>query len=141
METLTPQEQAKQFIADMNAKAEELYTVRAELSTREEEYKQKTDNLFAREAELRAKILEDLRTIGLKSIKVTAGDSYFISKREKYLPKDLMKFDRWARENNLVTINNEMVKTHLGRMETLPDFIEKVETESISVRKAPTKND
>ena len=124
----------------MNSRAEELYKVRAELGTREEEYKQKTDTLFAREAELRSQILEDLRTIGLKSIKVMAGDSYFISKREKYLPKDLVKFDRWARENNLVTVNNEMVKTHLGRMETLPDFIEKVESESISVRKASTKD-
>lgn len=138
------QAQTAKYIADMNGRAEELHRVRGELQTREERYKQETDDLFKREAELREQLLEDLKVIGLKSIKVVAGDSYFISKRIKYLAKSVIHFESWARENNLVKIDNEMVKTYLWRVEShgeqLPDFIEKVESDSISVRKAPAKD-
>lgn len=139
------QAQTARYISDMNGRAEELHRVRMDLKTREERYKQETDDLFKRESELREQLLEDLKVIGLKSIKVAAGDAYFISKRTKYLAKSVIHFESWARENNLVKIDNDMVKTYLGRVEShgeqLPDFIERVESESISVRKSSAKEE
>lgn len=130
---------ARSFMDDMNKLAEELYSVRQSLNTREEEFKKKTDDLYTKEAELKAILLEQLKAVGLKSVKVASGDSWFISNRPSVEILKESEFTAWAIEQNLVKPDSERIKQKLKDIVAhggeLPSSVRLVDRDSISIRK------
>lgn len=130
---------AANYIQKMNERAEELSKVRAEIRVREEKWKEETDHLFARERELKESLLDDLQSIGLSSVKVASGESYFISKTHDFEIKNPLQYDSWARDQRCVRIDKLLVKQRLNaalKKGELPEFVQPVERETISVRQA-----
>lgn len=131
---------AKAFMQEMNDLAEELYKVRSDLSTREERFAKETDENYAKEALLKAQLLERLKAVGLKSVKVSSGDSWFISNRPSVEVLQEHNFNAWAVEQNLVKPDTDKIKAKLKAMveknETLPPSVRLVDRDSISIRKS-----
>ena len=124
----------------MKKKAELLYLTRQSLGSIEERFKEETDSLYKHEAELKAELLEDLKTVGLKSIKVASGDSFFISNRPGVEVKNEIAFNAWAIKEKLVKPDTERIKAFLkglvDRKVKLPPCVEFTNRDSISIRKA-----
>ena len=85
-------------------------------------------------------LLEDLKTVGLKSIKVASGDSFFISNRPGVEVKNEIAFNAWAIKEKLVKPDTERIKAFLkglvDRKVKLPPCVEFTNRDSISIRKA-----
>lgn len=132
------QKAAANFVAEMNARAERLAEVRGKLREREEQYKADTDAWFAEERQLKEQLLADLKTIGLKSIKTTSGESYVISTTHAYEARNPLELERWATEQRLVRVDRELIKSKLRTLDRagqLPEFITVIDKETISIRK------
>lgn len=128
---------AKDFIAAMNASAENLYAVRLRIRTKEERFKQETDADYAEEKALKADILAALKTIGLSSVKTAAGESYSISHTHDFVVKNPIAYDGWVKDHRFVREDKVLVKQGLTKAlkeGTLPEFVEAVPRETISVR-------
>lgn len=138
-------EQAKDFVSEMNAKAEELYVVRQNLNTREERFKKETDELYMQEAALKAELLTSMKAVGLKSVKVSNGDSFIISKRPAIEVLNESSFNLWAIKQKLVKPDLEKIKAHLKSLvkmgKELPLSVEFTNRDSVSVRKAGSKEE
>lgn len=133
---------AKSFVKEMNDMAEELYQVRVSLNTQEERFKRETDDLYNKEAFIKAQLLERLKAVGLKSVKVSSGDSWFISKKIGVSVLNELSFNAWATKNKLVKPDIEKAKDFLKKMienkKELPPCVEFVDKDSISIRKSKT---
>lgn len=129
------------FMKELHDKAEKLRETRAWLSKREEQFKKDTEEHFALEASLKGELLQGLKVLGLKSVKVSTGESVIISTRKSFAFSNEIAMTKWAQENNLVRPDKELMKQKLTGLlsegEKLPKFVEVVESESISLKKAP----
>ncbi len=131
------------FMADLNKRAERLYEVRREIERRDAEYKATNEALWGEENELKAKLITDLSAINLKSIKVASGDSFAIVKKTMFgFDPTNPKIKEWGIANNIMTIDKDLAKIKFNNIVKangqLPEGVEKVERESITVRKAAT---
>lgn len=137
--TKKAQTQAVKFVSEMNKVAEKLSKTRDEIRTREESWKKETDQLFADEKALKELLLQNLKTIGLQSVKVASGESYYISTTNDFKFPDPLVEEKWARENRCVRIDRTVLKQHLReayKKDELPEGVEVTERETINVRKA-----
>lgn len=139
----TTTDHAKTFMAEMNTLAEELYVVRQGLNTREERFKEETSTLYEKEAVLKADLLERLKAVGLTSVKVSSGDTWFISKRPVVDVKNELALQAWAIDQKLVKPDQDKIKARLKDMVAekvdLPTFLGLSDRETISIRKAEVK--
>lgn len=137
-----PGKAAAAFMGDLNAKAERLRQARKLLATREERYRKETEDLFREVATLKAAVLQGLKMVGLSSVKVRGGDTYFIAKRPTFEIKNPLSLRSWAVKQHLVRVDKEALHTRLldlSRKKKLPSFVVKREMETISVRKPDQK--
>lgn len=130
---------AAKFMKDLSFKAERLHKVRKDLATREERYARETESLFQEESNLKADLLSGLKLVNLASVRVRAGDTFFISKRSAFAFSNIKSLETWAVKNRLIKVDNELVKQKLKKIDTtkglrLPSFVERTEVETISVR-------
>lgn len=136
----TAKSAAAKFVGKMNDRAERLSVVRALINDRDEEYKRQTEALFTEEKELKEGLLEDLKTLGLSSVKVSSGDAYVISHKKDFIINDPIAANSWAKQNNCARVDKRILDTRLGEMlkkgDELPAFVEVSERETISIRKA-----
>jgi len=131
----------KPTIDTMKKTGEELAAVRAELRGREEKWKEETDHLYEREAELKAKLLADLDGVGLASFKSSSGEMYSISQGQEFQVVNPIALDAWARTNRCVAIDKKALKSRLldaFKKGQLPDFVKAVPKKTISI-KGPKK--
>lgn len=131
---------AKDFMKGMNELAEELHKVRIDLNTREERFEKETSENYAKEALLKSQLLERLKAVGLKSVKVSSGDSWFISNRPSVEILQEKTFNAWAEEKGWVKPDSENIKQNLkimiDRGMELPSCVRLVDRDSISIRKS-----
>lgn len=135
---------AQNFIGEMNKIAEELFNVRKALQPREEQFEEMkrkfeedTQELYAKESELKSKLIEDLNMIGLRSIKVKSGDSISMVKTRKLdiiEPKALMD---WAIKKQLASLDRIKIKAELESMvkagQKMPEFVSLKEVDTIKL--------
>lgn len=129
----------KSFMAEMNDTAESLYKVRSELNNREEKFKKETDEMYNLEALLKSQLLEKMKAVGMKSVKVESGDSWIISKKPAVEILNEAEFTVWAIKNKLIMPDKTKIKNKLQTMvknnEELPLCVEFTNNDSISIRK------
>lgn len=128
---------AADFMKGLHSKAEKLKETREFLAQREEEYKKMTDEAFATEKKLKEELLGDLKTLGLKSVKVANGDSFFISPRKSFIIKNEIAMMKWAELNKLMKPDTILLKQKLEacfKSNALPSFAEVEVKESISFK-------
>lgn len=130
---------AREEIDLLNSKAERLAEVRKIIRTTEERFKQETDSVYAEEKELKSELLLGLKMVGLSSVKTTAGDSYFISRKNDFIIINPLEADKYARDERCVRIDKRILDQRLARAlkeGQLPGFVKAEERETISVRSA-----
>jgi len=133
------QKSAANFIAGMNATAEKLAVVRAELGRREEAFKEQTDALYTEERALKEELLGALKTVGLSSVKVASGEAYSISRVPTFRFVNPLVEDKWAREHHCVRVDRtmlgQMLRKEYERGQLSTAEVEVGERETISIRK------
>lgn len=128
---------AANFVKDVSAKAEQLHKLRKGIDALKEKHKREMDERFAIVSNLKAEVLAGLKLIGLSSVKVRGGASYYISKTHGFQVKSEIHLQGWAKERGLVRPDMERVKQELKKLakaEKLPSFVEPVDGETISYR-------
>jgi len=138
-----PASAAADFVKDVSAKAERLHKLRASIDKVKEKHQRELEGVFAEVSNLKAEVLSGLKIIGLSSVKVRGGASYYISKSKGFQIKSPIHLDGWAMERRLVKPDMDRVKQELRKLakeDKLPSFVEPVETETISYR-SNKKND
>jgi hypothetical protein len=132
-------------VKDVSAKAERLHKLRKGIDAMKEKQRIELEARFAEVATLKAEVLSGLKLIGLSSVKVRGGASYYISKTHGFQVKSQIHLDGWAREKGLVRPDMDRVKQELKKLakaEKLPSFVEPVDGETISYRSnKPAKGD
>ena len=132
------QKAATDYVASMKAKAEELAGVRLELGSREARFKEETAVLYEREAALKGELMENLKTLGLSSIKASTGESYAITRVPTFKFTNPIAEDAWARSHQCTTIDRKTLAVKLKlafERKELPTEVEVGERETISIRK------
>lgn len=141
----TEADHAANFMAGLHSKSEELYKVRMWLNDREENFKKETEAMYAKEAELKAQLLGNLNTLGLKSVKVKSGDSFYITKSSGVEVLNETLLVDWAIKNKIAKPDSKMLKEKLKSMikkgEEIPTFVKFYEKDSIGVRRASQKEE
>lgn len=136
---------AANFVKDVSAKAERLHKLRKGIDAMKEKQRIELEARFAEVSTLKAEVLSGLKLIGLSSVKVRGGASYYISKTHGFQVKSQIHLDGWAREKGLVRPDMDRVKQELKKLakaEKLPSFVEPVDGETISYRSnKPAKGD
>ena len=128
---------AANFVKNVSSKAEELHRLRKGIDALKEKQKKEMDERFEKVALLKAEVLAGLKMIGLSSVKVREGASYFISKTHGFKIKNELALNGWARLKKLVRPDMDLVKQELKKLadkNKLPSFAEPVEGETISYR-------
>lgn len=128
---------AANFVKDVSEKAERLHKLRRGIDAMKEKQRIELESRFAEVANLKAEVLAGLKLIGLSSVKVRGGASYFISKKKGFQIKSEIHLQGWAKEKGLVRPDMDLVKQALGKLtkdDKLPSFAVPVETETISYR-------
>lgn len=128
---------AAKFMTEISAKAELLNRKRRSIDTLKEKHKRESDQLFAEISKLKGEVLAGLKIVGLKSVKVRGGASYFISKTHGFEIKNPLALHGWAAQKKLVRPDMDLVKQELKKLaekNELPAFVAPVEGETISYR-------
>ena len=87
-------------------------------------------------------ILADLKALNLKSISAPNGERYSITRKPTFDISNPAALEKWATENRLISINNEMVKSKLKILFAsgdMPDFVTVGESETITIVKPKAK--
>ena len=136
---------AKEEVELMNTSAERLAYVRSQIRSREERFKEETDEFYLEEKQLREDILLGLRTMGLKSVGTSSGESYYISKTNDFEVTNPLEYENWARAERCVTVDKKAVRQRLTALlkagNIMPTFVKVNERETINVRSAKEKTE
>lgn len=127
---------AAKIIERITEKAEKLYQIRQLIEKKEEECKRELESLKTERDVIQELLLISLNKQGLKSIKVSSGDSIYKGTRRGVTIINEFRALEWAKENGAVNIDKVMVAQKLKDATTIPSGFELVQTEFISVRKA-----
>jgi hypothetical protein len=118
---------------DIKEVAKQLFTLRKEVKEIEEKHKNEIDPKKAQMAELQTLFISMLNEQGLKSIK-TSDANFAITTRKGYTIVNEAQAREWVKENNIFGIDKTLLAQKLKQIETIPDFFEAVESQSLTVK-------
>ena len=90
----------------------------------------------ARAKLLRAELLENLTSQGVRRIDLQSGDSYVVSKRQTLEVKDVAKAEAWADSNSCWKLDTTKAWKVLRRELKLPKFFGVKETEYLTIKRS-----
>lgn len=128
---------AAKFMTEISAKAELLHRKRRSIDALKEKHQRETDQLYADISKLKGEVLAGLKVVGLSSVKVRGGASYYIAKTHGFEIKSDIHLRAWATEKRLVRPDMDLVKQELRKLaekKQLPAFVAPVDGETISYR-------
>lgn len=117
-------------------KAEQLYALRQQINEREEKMRAEVEALKTARDALQDELVASLDDIGIKSIKVTSGDSFTLASRKGFRILNETRALAFAKEHNAVKVDSLALAKIIEKEEMKPDWAEAVESKYISVRKA-----
>ncbi len=100
----------------------------------ESELKPKEDQL----AVLQETFVNGLKEMGLSSIK-TANASFSLASRVGFRFNNEIEAMKWAKKNNAVSIDKRLAGQVLKDLEELPPFIEKIESNYLTIKEKTNK--
>lgn len=127
-------------IKDIQNKAEQLATIRASISSIEEDLKVKIVRLKTERDAMQIELIDILKENDLTSIKVSTGESYARAKRKSLNIIDLTSALEWATDNEAISVDKKMAEQMLKNVEKLPKGFEQIEKEYITIRKPKVSN-
>lgn len=106
---------AAMFLEELIFTAEQLVITRKEIAGREKVLKDETAYLLKKRSDLKSKVLNAFKILGLKSIKNKAGDSFLITHRPAFVFRDHDALEKWAVERKLYTLDDRKIHIELMR--------------------------
>lgn len=134
----------KSDIELLNETAERLQQIRLRIKTAEERHKAETNDDYALEKELKSEILLGMKAVGIASVRVTAGDTYSVSLTHDFRATNPIAEEAWAREQRCTSVDRSLLKARYKdalKKNALPDFVEAIPRETISIRAAKKDTD
>lgn len=122
-------------LKEITEKAERLYELRQLIAAKEAKVKEELDPLKAERDAMQTILVDDLKVVGLSSIKVASGETYTKATKKGIAVIDEIKALRWAIRENAVKIDSVAATRLLRNATVMPEGIAAVETNYISVRK------
>jgi len=128
----------------LNEMAERLQQVRMNIKTAEARFKAETDADYTAEKELKAELVLGMKKIGIKSVGVIDGDTYALTKTHDFVTNNPIAEMEWAKTQRVLRIDRTLIKQRYRdalKKNELPDFVEAVPRETISIRTAKKDKD
>jgi len=122
-------------LTKITSKAERLYEIRKLISDKEDALKLELEALKTERDVVQLELIADLNKTGLESIKVASGETYTKAIRKGISITNEVFALKWALEAKAVKIDTLVASQLLRNATELPEGIEAVSTEYISVRK------
>lgn len=111
----------------------QLLALRQEIAEIEERQKEELNPKKEMLKTLQEKFIEALTAQGLKSIK-TEEANFSLASRKGYKFTNEIEARKWAVENNAYSVDSRLAGQVLAKLETLPDFVEKTETNYLTIK-------
>ncbi|MFS4438587.1 hypothetical protein ACMA5I_10265 [Paracoccaceae bacterium GXU_MW_L88] len=114
-------------------RTEQLLAVRNEIAELKEKQDIEMKPLKDLRDNLQEELIEDMKENGMRSVK-TEHANFSIASRKGYAFVNEVEAMKWATEHRCTTIDKTRAAQELKKLETLPDFVEPVENEYISIK-------
>lgn len=116
----------------------QLLELKKEIAEIEEKQKAELDPKKAMLRTLQEKFIEALTSQGLKSIK-TEQANFALASRVGFRFTNEIEAMKWAVKNKAISIDSRLAGQKLKDLEVLPDFIEKIESNYLTIKETIKK--
>ena len=116
----------------------ELLALKKEIKEIEDRHALELDPKKALLTKLQTVFIDELTKLGLKSIKTDTAN-FALASRTGFKFTNEIEAMKWAKKNNAVSIDKRLAGQVLKDLEQLPDFIEKVENNYLTIKETIKK--